>query len=104
MKSRQAHDASDLTPVKFSRTQEAHNLTPVKSPRRSSPLAVRSEVDFGETTVKSHQAHEASDLTPVKWPHNRTHVTNTGPRIIPLSPNGMFGVPDLEAMAAKQNP
>ena len=30
----------------------------------------------------------------------KTRVTNTGPRVIPLSPNGMFGVPDLEAMAA----
>ena len=34
----------------------------------------------------------------------KTHVANTGPRIIPLSPNGMVGVPDLESIAAKQNP
>ena len=34
----------------------------------------------------------------------KTHVANTGPRIVPLSPNGMFGVPDLESIAAKQNP
>ena len=34
----------------------------------------------------------------------KTHVANDGPRIIPLCPNGVFGVPDLEWMAAKQNP
>ena len=34
----------------------------------------------------------------------KTHVTNDRPRIIQVSPNGMFGVPDLEPMAAKQNP
>ena len=28
----------------------------------------------------------------------KTHVANTGPRINPLSPNRMFGVPDLESM------
>ena len=39
--SRQAHEASDVTP------------------------ALR--VDFGETPEKSRQAHEASDLTPVKF-------------------------------------
>ena len=26
----------------------------------------------------------------------KTHVDNTGPRVIPLSPKGMFRVPDLE--------
>ena len=34
----------------------------------------------------------------------KTHVANDGPRIILLSPNGMVVVPDLESMAAKQNP
>ena len=34
----------------------------------------------------------------------KTDVANTGPRIIALSPNGMFGVPRLESIAAKQNP
>ena len=29
----------------------------------------------------------------------KTHVTNGGPRIIPLSPNGMFGLSDLASMA-----
>ena len=46
VKSRQAHEASDLTPVEFSRTQEAHKLTPVKPPRRSPPLDVRSELTW----------------------------------------------------------
>ena len=32
----------------------------------------------------------------------KTRVANTGPRVIPLSPNGMFGVSDLESIAAKQ--
>ena len=69
VKSRQAHEASDLTPVEFSRTSKAHNLTPVKSPRRSPPLDVRSagRVDFGETPVKSRQALDASDVTPVEF-------------------------------------
>ena len=31
----------------------------------------------------------------------KARVANTGPRIIPLSPNGMFGVSDLESIAAK---
>ena len=30
----------------------------------------------------------------------KTHVANDKPRLNPLSPNGMFGVPDLESMAA----
>ena len=29
----------------------------------------------------------------------KTHVANGGPRIIPLSPNGMFGLSDLASMA-----
>ena len=32
----------------------------------------------------------------------KTRVANAGPRINPLSPNGIFGVPDLESMAEKQ--
>ena len=32
----------------------------------------------------------------------KTFVVNDGPRIIPLSPNGMVGVPDLESIAAKR--
>ena len=31
----------------------------------------------------------------------KPHVANGGPRIIPLSPNGMFGLPDLASMATK---
>ena len=42
---------------------------------------------------------DCSKTEPIK-----THVANTGPRIILLIPNGMFGVLDLELMAAKQNP
>ena len=34
----------------------------------------------------------------------KTHVANAEPRINPLSPDGMFGVPDLESIAAKHNP
>ena len=46
VKSHQAHESSDLTPVKFSRTSKAHNLTPVKYPRWSPPLDVRSELTW----------------------------------------------------------
>ena len=34
----------------------------------------------------------------------KTHVANDGPRIIPLSPNGMFGVPDLESIGSNAEP
>ena len=54
VKSPQAHKASDLTPVEFSRTAVIS-------------LGCALRVDLGETPVKSHQAHEASDLTPVEF-------------------------------------
>ena len=34
----------------------------------------------------------------------KTHVVNVGPRVIPLSLNGVVVVPDLESIAANQNP
>ena len=33
----------------------------------------------------------------------KTHVGNDGTRITPLSPNGMFGVSDLESMIAAKH-
>ena len=65
VKSCQAHESSDLTPVKFSRSDlKGAQSDPGEASTVVTSLGCALRVDLGETPVKSRQAHDASALTP----------------------------------------